>query len=142
MEKELPEDEKIINVLVFGQLMIDDMDDLRNENPLKGDLRDKAKAFIKQFRRKVELIFKCIDDQKSVSKLYDTNYALLRKMNSLSISQKQKIVDDWDNTDIYLLRDKNLNILGYTSNKETAVKVSKSGGSWTLVSLYNKDEIN
>lgn len=134
------EQERILNVLIFGQLMIDDMDELKDGNHLKGDIRDKAKAFIKQFRGKVSTIFKGLENPREVTDLYDINYALLRKINTLTIEQKKQIVDNWGNTKIHVIMENGV-MKGYTTYEETAEYQKSIGKECVIIDLINPEEI-
>jgi len=88
----------ILNVLFFGQLFLDSIENISDKIFFKQKLKNLGKSFIKEMENTTNMIYKNIpkEDNKYVTNLYDVNYKLLNKLNNLDIFEKQKLIDNFE----------------------------------------------
>jgi hypothetical protein len=90
--------DKVCDVLVFGQLFVDELEEFKEVSIFKFELKRWSMMVIEEFREKVNNLWGNIQanpskDSSSVTLLYHINYELLGKINKLTIDEK-KILND------------------------------------------------
>jgi hypothetical protein len=90
--------DKVIDVLVFGQIFVDELEEFEGENIFRREIKFWSKKVIKEFRSKVDLVFKDIpkDKRPDVSLLYEINHNIINKINTLSLEEKQILSENFD----------------------------------------------
>ena len=89
--------DRMCDVLVHGQLFVDELEGFKNKKTLfSHDIKIWGKKLIREFRARVDELFKNTDDPNAVAQLYDINYALWNKLNSLTIDEKAVLLTGLD----------------------------------------------
>jgi len=90
--------DSVIDVLVFGQIFVDELEEFEGENIFQREIKYWSKKVIKEFRSKIDLVFKDIpmDKRPDVSLLYEINHNLINKINTLSLEEKQILTENFD----------------------------------------------
>ena len=90
--------DRYCDVLVFGQVFVDELEHLCGyKNTLfRFGLKQNAMKVVKEFRGVVDKLFANTKNKVELMKLYDVNYELMRKVNSLTIDEKAQLVEVFD----------------------------------------------
>jgi len=90
--------DRYCDVLVFGQVFVDELEHLCGyKNTLfRFGLKQNAMKVVKEFRGVVDKLFTNTKNKVELMKLYDVNYELMRKVNSLTIDEKAQLVEVFD----------------------------------------------
>lgn len=90
--------DRYCDILVFGQVFVDELEHLCGyRNTLfRFGLKQNAMKVIKEFRGVVDKLFTNTNNKVGLMKLYDVNYELMRKVNSLTIDEKAQLVEVFD----------------------------------------------
>lgn len=124
---------KVCDLLVFGQLFVDELGDFEGTSIFRNELKFWSNKVLAEFRKKLAVLWGNINkkDVTAVTKLYDINYMLLDKLNGLTIDDKLFLVDNFD-TVFDIVKNK-----GKVSYKDSDVRFCQNCGGTNTYSTNN-----
>lgn len=90
--------DRMIDAMVFGRVFIDELEGFEDRPTIfDKNLKFWASKTIEEFNIKMTKLFKNVEDGgKPVLMMYDINFALLSRLNELSIDEKLTLVNNFD----------------------------------------------